>query len=133
MARIEEHAPSKKVEKYLRWAIAIILVVVMGSIVAASVKLPSLSYQAAASRADSRTVTVELQGEDALSEAVDIYAYPIGWQYRFEAPLKIQSRVKAHYDDGTMGPITKNFGAKGRFVQFSGPAGGEVTITFFHP
>lgn len=77
------------------------------------------------------TVHVPLLGEDRLSEVsvqVDRVAPP-AWYWHFWGP----GTAKAHFDDGTIGPITKDFGVRGGTVRFSGPAGEEVTVRFTPP
>lgn len=51
------------------------------------------------------------------------------WYVYFEGP----SMAQVHFDDGTVGSITKWFGQKGGSLRFSGPAGGEVVVMAYPP
>lgn len=77
-----------------------------------------------------KIVRVRLLGTDRFSEAVSLEgSTPPGSSYVFEGPAD----AKVRFDDGTEGPITKNFGVKGGRVRFSGPASEEVVVKFFPP
>ena len=74
---------------------------------------------------------IPLLGEDVLSEPVNMFtvAPPGGWRVRWDGP----SSALAHWDDGSVGPLTQYWGAKGGEVRFSGPAGEAVTIYVLPP
>ena len=76
-------------------------------------------------------VRIPLLGENVPSEKALLLpgAIPPLWYYYFEGPPNAQ----VHYDDGTVGPITKWFGLKGGSLKFSGPKGQEVVVRAYPP
>lgn len=75
-------------------------------------------------------VRVQLLGEEVVSDGfLGPGMVPGGWRYEFEGPLE----ARVHFDDGTVGPITKNYGVKGGVRRFSGPKGQEVVIKAYPP
>ena len=76
-------------------------------------------------------VRIPLLGEDVPSEKALLLpgAIPPLWYYYFEGPPNAQ----VHYDDGTVGPITKWFGLKGGSLKFSGPKGQELVVRAYPP
>lgn len=86
----------------------------------------------ATSAAQAEPVIIELLGEEALSEEIDLdrmaVSYP-GWRYLFEGP----ETAVAVFDDRVEGPITENFGVKAGRVAFKGPPGETVTVRFLPP
>lgn len=75
-------------------------------------------------------VRIQLLGENKPSEKfLGPRIVPAGWDYFFEGPPE----AKVHFDDGTVGPITKWYGLKGGVRRFSGPEGQEVVVRTYPP
>lgn len=67
---------------------------------------------------------VELQGFDEPSEWIET---PKGTTYQFEGPRG----TEVLFQDGTRGPITKNFGVKRGIFRFYGPKGEKVVVAYW--
>lgn len=74
---------------------------------------------------------IPLLGEGIPSEQTLVLpgSIPPLWYYYFEGPPSAQ----VHFDDGTVGPITKWFGQKGGTLKFSGQKGEEVVVRAYPP
>ena len=74
---------------------------------------------------------IVLPPDGRLSEPINMFtiAPPGGWRVRWDGPLS----TLAHWDDGSVGPLSQYWGAKGGEVRFSGPAGEIVTIYVLPP
>ena len=81
----------------------------------------------------SREITrIPLLGEDKPSERfLGPGMIPAGWRYEFGYSGPGEPQV--HFDDGTIGPITMEFGVKGGVRRFTGSAGQEVVIRAYSP